>query len=416
MTHGYWMTALGRRTFAAELSYRREVFQMKRLGLIALALLIGVPLRAQDTTAGRGRGGRGRGGGAPIVITDTGRARSLFVSKDPKDLRGCGEGCAAQMTTKRRADSAYASRAKGNYEFQKVKYKSRVDGMEIPAYLFSPLVKNPQKHAALVWVHGGVHGDWGISMWPFVKEAVQRGYVVITPDYRGSTGYGDAHYKAIDYGGKEVDDVVSAVDYLKTLNYVDMDRLGIMGWSHGGFITAHNLFRDPQPFRAGAAIVPVTNLIFRLSDHGPGYQRDYAAEEGIQGLPYENVAEYIKRSPVFHAENLKVPILVHVATNDCDVFFREDQQMVYTLRALKPDLAETKIYVNPPQGSGGCGHTFSRRVNADASERDDSPEQIDSWNRTWTFFEWNLRPLGVIRKDNKEWQRDPSVANPRPRP
>jgi len=49
-------------------------------------------------------------------------------------------------------------------------------------------------------------------------------------------------------------------------------------------------------------------------------------------------------------------------------------------------------------------------------DRDDSPEQIDSWNRTWTFFEWNLRPLSVIRKDNKEWQRDPSVANPRPRP
>jgi dipeptidyl aminopeptidase/acylaminoacyl peptidase len=382
---------------------------MKRLGFIALALLIGVQVHAQDTTAGRGRGGRGRGGGGgpAVVITDTARARSLFVSKDPTDLRGCGEGCAAQLATKHRADSAYAARAKGNYEFQKVKYKSRVDGMEIPAYLFSPLVKSPQKHAALVWVHGGVHGDWGISMWPFVKEAVQRGYVVITPDYRGSTGYGDAHYKAIDYGGKEVDDVVSAVDYLKTLNYVDMDRLGIMGWSHGGFITAHNLFRDPQPFRAGAAIVPVTNLIFRLSDHGPGYQRDYAAEAGIQGLPFENVPEYIKRSPVFHAENLKVPILVHVATNDCDVFFREDQQMVYTLRALKPDLAETKIYINPPEGSGGCGHTFSRRVKNDNMERDDSPEQIDSWNRTWTFFEWNLRPLSVIRKDDQRWKRDP---------
>ena len=102
-----------------------------------------------------------------------------------------------------------------------------------------------------------------------------------------------------------------------------------------------------------AAIVPVTNLIFRLSDHGPGYQDDYAAQPGIQGLPYENVDEYIRRSPVYHVQNLKVPILVHVATNDCDVFFREDQQMVYTLRALKPDLAETKVYVDPPPGRGG---------------------------------------------------------------
>jgi len=382
--------------------------------LVIAALFIAAPLIAQDTTGRGGRGGRGGGGGRVVVITDTARARQLFVSKTPADLAGCGNNCDAQIRQRQQAESTYEARAKGLMEFRRVTYKSRVDGLEIPAYLFSPLTKNPAKHAALVWVHGGVHSNWGLSMWPFVKEAVQKGYVVITPNYRGSTGYGNDFHRKIDYGGKEVDDVLSSVDFLKTLNYVDMDRLGIMGWSHGGFITSLNLFRDPQPFRAGAAIVPVTNLIFRLSDHGPGYQRDYAAEEGIQGLPYENVAEYIRRSPVFHAENLKVPMLVHVATNDCDVFFREDQQMVYTLRALKPDLAETKIYVNPPQGDGGCGHTFSRRVNEDATARDDSPEQIDSWNRTWTFFEWNLRPLSVIRKDNREWQTsNPGSANPR---
>ena len=385
---------------------------MKKLALAAL--LFAAPLIAQDTT---GRGGRAGGGGRrgpPVVITDTGRARSLFVSKDFADLAGCGANdCERDKTARAKVDSLYEARAKGLYEFHKVTYKSRVDGLEIPAYLFAPLTKNPAKNAALVWVHGGVHSNWGSDMWPFVRDAMQRGYVVITPNYRGSTGYGNDYYRKIDYGGKEVDDVLSSVDYLKTLPYVDMDRLGIMGWSHGGFITAHILFRDNQPFRAGAPIVPVTNLIFRLSDHGPGYQRSYASEEGIQALPFEKVEEYIKRSPVFHVENLKVPILVDVATNDCDVFYREDQQMVFTLRALKPDLAETKIYVNPPQGAGGCGHTFSRRVNADATERDDSPEQTDSWNRTWTFFEWNLRPLSVVRTENHEWQHDPSVANKR---
>jgi len=328
-----------------------------------------------------------------VPITDTLRAHELYVSKDPKDLPGCGAGCATQITRKKQTDSAYAARSKGVMEFQKVTYKSRIDGMEIPAYLFAPLTKRAEKHAALVWVHGGVHGDWGIGMWPFVRDAVQNGYVVITPEYRGSTGFGEAHYMAIDYGGKEVDDALSSVDYLKSLTYVDTERLGIMGWSHGGFITAHILFRYESPFKAGAAIVPVTNLIFRLSDHGPGYAASFAAEEGIQGLPFEKTDEYLKRSPVFHAQNLKVPILVHVATNDCDVFFRENQQMVYTLRALKPDLAETKIYVDPPPGAGGCGHTFSRRVKENAMERDDTPEQIDSWNRTWTFFEWNLRPM-----------------------
>ena len=384
---------------------------MKRI--IVAALLVATPLMAQDTTtAAGGRGGRG-GGARAVIVTDTARARALFVSRNPADLPGCGNSCDAQTRQRLEIDSTFEARAKGVMEFRKVTYTSRIDGLEIPAYLFAPLVKAPGKHAALVWVHGGVHSNWTVSMWPFVKDAVDRGYVVITPNYRGSTGYGDAFHRKIDYGGMEVDDALSSVDYLKTVPFVDMDRLGIMGWSHGGFITAHNLFRDNQPFRAGAAIVPVTNLIFRLSDHGPGYQRDYAAEEGIQGLPHEKIEEYIKRSPVFQVEHLKVPMLVHVATNDCDVFFRENQQFVYTLRALKPELAETKIYVNPPQGAGGCGHTFSRRVNADGTARDDSPEQIDSWNRTWTFFKWNLRPQSEIRKDNEEWKKDPRVATPR---
>lgn len=351
--------------------------------LALLAALVAVPSlsHAQQGTTPR----------RPSVPMDSARAALLYVSDRPADLPKADY--ARQIEQKRKTDSTYAVRSAGVMEFRKVTYKSRVDGMTIPAYVFAPLTKRGTKgHPALVWVHGGVHGDWGTNMFPFVREAVQRGYVVITPDYRGSTGHGAAHYEAIDYGGKEVDDAISAVDYLKTLPYVDMDRLGMMGWSHGGFITAHTLFRDEHPFKVGAAIVPVTNLVFRLSYKGPGYQRDYAAEEGIRGLPFENRAEYIKRSPVFQAANLKVPLLVHVATNDEDVNFVEDQQMVYTLRALKPDLAETKIYVDPAPWGGSVGHAFSRRVDPVTLERVDSPAQIDSWNRTWAFFEWSLRP------------------------
>ena len=322
---------------------------------------------------------------------DSARVARLYVSNRPSDLPKADY--QRQISAKRQTDSTYAARSAGLMDFRKVTYRSRADGMAIPAYLFAPLSKRGTGgHAAMVWVHGGVHSDWGTSMFPFVREAVQRGYVVIAPDYRGSTGHGGAHYEAIDYGGKEVDDVISAVDYLKTLSYVDLNRLGIMGWSHGGFITAHTLFRDEHPFKAGAAIVPVSNLIFRLSYKGPTYQDDFATEEGIQGLPFEKRDEYVKRSPVFHAGNLKVPMLVHVATNDEDVNFVEDQQMVYTLRALKPDLAETRIYVNPAPWGSSVGHAFSRRVDPSTLERVDSPAQIDSWNRTWTFFEWNLAP------------------------
>jgi len=331
--------------------------------------------------------------GAPRrqVVMDSARIRQLYVSNRPEDHPGAN--FEQQIRSRKQTDSVMAARSKGVLDFSIVSYKSGVDGMEIPAYLFQPLAKRgPRGHAALVWVHGGVHGNWGATMYPFLKEAVERGYVVITPNYRGSTGYGEAHYNAIDYGGKEVDDVASAVDYLKTLPHVDPDRLGIMGWSHGGFITAHLLFRDAHPFKGGAAIVPVTNLVFRLSYKGPGYQRSYATQAGIGGLPFEKREEYIKRSPLYRVENLKVPILVHVATNDEDVNYVEDQQLVWKLRALKPELAETKVYVDPAPWGGSVGHAFSRRVDPRTLERVDSPAQIDSWNRTWTFFEWILRP------------------------
>ena len=91
------------------------------------------------------------------------------------------------------AEARYAKASHGVMDFTKVTYRSSVGDMDIPAYLFQPLKKRGAKgHAAMVWVHGGVHGNWGITMLPFVKEAVDRGYVVICPEYRGSTGYGES--------------------------------------------------------------------------------------------------------------------------------------------------------------------------------------------------------------------------------
>ena len=328
----------------------------------------------------------------PQPQMDPERARRLYVSNDPKD-HGLGVDFDRQIQSKAETDRRYAEAAKGVVDFTKVKYPSSVGDLDVPAYLFQPLKKRgPKGHAALVWVHGGVHGDWSITMWPFVKEAVDRGYVVICPEYRGSTGYGRDHYMKIDYGGYEVDDSMSAVEFLKTLPHVDQDRLGIMGWSHGGYITLFSVFRDTTPFKAAAAIVPVTNLVFRLSYKGPGYQRNFSTQERLQGLPFEKQDEYIKRSPLYHVDKLKTPLLVHVATNDTDVDYVEDQQIVDALRSRKPDLAETKTYVDPAPWGQSVGHAFSRRVDPQTLKRVDSPEQIDSWNRTWVFFEWHLRP------------------------
>ena len=140
----------------------------------------------------------------------------------------------------------------------------------------------------------------------------------------------------IDYGGYEIDDAMSAVDYLKTLPHVDQDRLGIMGWSHGGYITLLSVFRDKHPFKAAAAMVPVTNLVFRLSYKGPGYQRELLDAVADSGACRSRSASlYIERSPLYHVDKLKVPLLVHVATNDTDVNFVEDQQIVDALRVAQ---------------------------------------------------------------------------------
>jgi len=344
---------------------------------------------APGQAAGAPQAGRGS---RPEPAMDPARARRLYVSNDPKD-HSLGYDFQRDMDRKAATDKRYQEVTRGVVDFSKVSYRSSVGDMDIPAYLFQPLKKRGANgHAAMVWVHGGVHGNWGEAMWPFVQEAVKRGYVVICPEYRGSTGYGEKHHNEIDYGGYEIDDVMSAVGYLQTLPHVDQDRLGIMGWSHGGYITLFSVFRDKTPFKAAAAIVPVTNLVFRLSFKGPGYQAGFATQKRIQGLPFEKPALYIERSPLYHVDKLRVPLLVHVATNDTDVNFVEDQQMVDALRSRKADLAETKIYVDPPPGRGGGGHTFSRRVNPETLQRADTPEQIDSWNRTWTFFEWSLKP------------------------
>ena len=359
-------------------------------------ILLGIVASAGSIDAQQ-RGARGSS-----VRMDPERAALLYVSNRPEDHPPADY--EADIRAKARTDSIYAAVTKGVVDYRKIKYRSRVGDMDIPAYLFQPLEKaGPRAHAAMIWVHGGVHGNWTEMYWPFVREAVERGYVIIAPEYRGSTGYGKEHHNAIDYGGYEVDDVITAYDWMvENLPHVDPERVGIMGWSHGGYISMLAVMREEHPFKAAAAIVPVTNLIFRLSYKGPRYQRSFATQQRIQGLPFEKREIYVERSPYYQIEKLNVPLLVHVATNDTDVDFEEASMLIYALRVLKPDLAETKIYVDPTPGPTSGGHTFSRRVNPETLEREDSPEQRDSWNRVWTFMEWNLRPyLAEERKAAK---------------
>jgi dipeptidyl aminopeptidase/acylaminoacyl peptidase len=292
------------------------------------------------------------------------------------------------MREKAAIDSIYRVYAAGSFHFQKVTYPSSVGDLDIPAYVFAPLERRiSDRHPALIWVQGSVHDNWSPAYLPFVKEAVSRGYVVIAPEFRGSTGYGREFYEAIDYGGYEVEDVISAVDYIREhLPFVDPDHVGIMGWSHGGLIALLAVLRESHPFRAAVAIGPVTNLVFRLAYKGPSYQELFTKQARIGALPHERPDIYIDRSPLYQVHKLQVPLMVHVATNDEDVDYVESQMLIQALQVEKPELAEVRVYEDPPGG-----HAFSRMVNTHF-QIIETPAMLDTWDRTWSFFDRHLAP------------------------
>jgi len=288
-------------------------------------------------------------------------------------------------------DKTWRAASAGFMQMEKITYRSRVGDLDVPAFVFQPLqVRGPKGHPALVWVHENIRGHLYEHYIPFIREAAAKGYVVVAPEYRGSIGYGKEFFDAIDYGGTEVDDVVTAVDVLKTkYPQVDPSRIGIIGWSHGGMIALLSTFRNPTTFRAAVAIVPVTNLFQRLA--WKGVERQHQAidpQNRYGGLPHEKPQVYKDRSPLYNVDKLQIPLYVAVAKNDEDVNIEEDMQLVDALRARKPLLAETTVYENPPGG-----HTFDRRVDPKSWQPENTREQRDSWNRVWTFLDWNLDPF-----------------------
>jgi dienelactone hydrolase len=321
---------------------------------------------------------------------------------------GRGQGGAqnfdAALQRQVQTDATWRKASEGVMKMTKTTYKSRKDGLEIPVFVFEPLkLRGAKGHAAIVWVHPDIRGHVYEYYIPYVREAVSRGYVVVAPEYRGSVGYGQAFYDAIDYGGAEIDDVLTSVDFIKsTMPYVDPARIGIIGWSHGGMITLLSITHEPTTFKTACALVPVTNLFQRLSYKNPArYHQQIDPANRIGGLPGDSPqinAVYKERSAIYQIDKLQIPLLVHITRNDQDVNFEEAEQLVDALIARKSNLAQTKIYDNP-QG----GHLFDRQCpsqtdrNADPTDLasytpTNTTEQRDSWARVWAFLDSSLDP------------------------
>lgn len=223
-------------------------------------------------------------------------------------------------------------------------------------YVFIPRsLDRSRKSPLLLLPHGGVHGDFDTYYTHVVRELIQEGYVVVAPEYRGSTGYGRDYWEAIDYGGLEVDDVVAARDWaLGAYPFLDPAHVGILGWSHGGLIALMAAFDHPGKFQAAYAGVPVSDLVARMGYQTDSYRKLYSAPYHIGKTANEAVDEYRRRSPVAHAGKLKVPLLVHTNTNDRDVNVVEVENLIAALKAEGKDF-EYKVYQDAPGG-----HSFNR--------------------------------------------------------
>lgn len=254
-----------------------------------------------------------------------------------------------------------------------VQFPSRLDRRPVPATLM--VAKNldrTRKHPALVWIHGsgsdqnflGWHPGSYRMYYSLCQYLAQQGYVILTPDYRGSSGYSrdwsTGVYMSVGVG--DTADVASGADYLKTLDYVDADRIGVFGLSYGGFLTLQALTVDPTLWRAGVDVAGVVDW----ATYGAGYTTPRL------GTPIENPEIYRVSAPIYHMDKLERPLLILHGTNDRNVAFRDSLRLVDVLeKAGKP--FEMAIYP-------GEIHFFRR-----------SYVLRDAWHRIEDFFDRNLK-------------------------
>jgi dipeptidyl aminopeptidase/acylaminoacyl peptidase len=223
-------------------------------------------------------------------------------------------------------------------------------------YVFIPQkIDRTKKYPLIILPHGGVHADFTTYHTHIIRELMGQGYIVAAPEYRGSTGYGEGFYKKIDYGGLEIEDNNAARNWMvENFDFIDGDRCGIMGWSHGGLIALMDIFEHPDDYKVAFAGVPVSDLVARMGYWDDEYRKEFSADYHIGKTVNEDVQEYRRRSPVNFVEKLKTPLLIHSNTNDDDVNVLEVEHLIEALKAAGKKF-EYEIFKDAPGG-----HSFDR--------------------------------------------------------
>jgi dipeptidyl aminopeptidase/acylaminoacyl peptidase len=248
-----------------------------------------------------------------------------------------------------------------------VHYQS-ADGTLISAFVWLPYNLSRDGHApAVVLPHGGPTGQATDQFDPTAVALASRGYVVIAPNPRGSTGYGRAFEAANhrDLGGGDLADYAAAAKFLVDTGYADTRRLGIAGISYGGYMTLMALSKTPDVWAAGVEACGITNWS-TLYDRSLPTLRQYIV--GLLGDPVKDRAVYEAASPLTYLAHVKAPLLVLAGGNDTRVPPTEAEQVVSFLSNAGKTV-DTQVYA-------GEGHGFYKREN-----------QIDALERTVAWFD-----------------------------
>ena len=254
-----------------------------------------------------------------------------------------------------------------------VHYPSKDGKWTISAFVYVPynLPRNGQ-HPAIVYVHGGPTAQTMNTFNRFVQYMANQGYLVIAPNYRGSTGYGKEFQQAnlFDMGGGDLQDVLSAADWIKQTGYVDPKKLILMGGSYGGYLTMMGVTKAPDVWAAGIPIVPFVNWFTEIKNEDPVLQQSDLATMGDLD---KNKALYEDRSPINFVDKIKAPLYLLAGGNDPRCPKTEAQQVVDAIKK-RGGVVEYKVYENE-------GHGFAR-----------VEHQIDAYKRVADFLKAHVPP------------------------
>ncbi|RKZ11939.1 S9 family peptidase [bacterium] len=216
-----------------------------------------------------------------------------------------------------------------------VRFQAR-DGMTIPGILYEPIGATAENKApVMLWIHGGPGGQSRAGYRAEMQFLLNNGYGLFAVNNRGSSGYGKTFYAADDrkHGREPLWDCVDAKEWLKGQNWVDPERIGIMGGSYGGYMVLAALAFEPEEFSCGVDVFGVANWLLTLKNIPPYWESFREALYTEVGHP-ENDEEFLRAtSPAFHGDKITRPLLVLQGANDPRVLQRESDDMVAAIRA-----------------------------------------------------------------------------------